>query len=137
MALKYLISSLVPRPATFLRFCVTENGAGLGTRLLNQVRLLESKTNSLYSFCHNFHLPIALDSLPVNLCNSLNSCMSYTVVCSVSLFAIFHTHTHAAVPPVEYWQVLAEQRRLALAETLHENEEVLMLLLWYHEFDQY
>ena len=28
------------------------------------------------------------------------------------------------VPPVEYWQALAEQRRVALAETLKENEEV-------------
>ena len=27
-------------------------------------------------------------------------------------------------PPVEYWQVLAEQRRQALADTLLENEEV-------------
>lgn len=27
-------------------------------------------------------------------------------------------------PPVEYWQILAEQRRQALAEALTENEEV-------------
>ena len=27
-------------------------------------------------------------------------------------------------PPVEYWKSLAEQRRLALAETLKENEEL-------------
>jgi len=30
----------------------------------------------------------------------------------------------AEVPPVQYWQVLAEKRRDALAETLKENEEV-------------
>ena len=27
-------------------------------------------------------------------------------------------------PPEEYWRVLAEQRRLALAETLEENEQL-------------
>ena len=27
-------------------------------------------------------------------------------------------------PPTEYWRVLAEQRRLALAETLEENEQL-------------
>lgn len=34
--------------------------------------------------------------------------------------ALFYSET----PPAEYWQVLAEQRRLALAETLEENEQL-------------
>ena len=33
-------------------------------------------------------------------------------------------------PPVEYWQEMAEQRRLALAQTLQENEQL------YHEIDR-
>ena len=42
-----------------------------------------------------------------------------------SLFIIISIEEH----PVEYWQVLAERRRLALAEALSENEEVLHLQL--------
>lgn len=30
----------------------------------------------------------------------------------------------AETPPKEYWRVLAEQRRLALSETLQENEQL-------------
>ena len=33
-------------------------------------------------------------------------------------------------PPVEYWQVLAEQRRQALADTLEENEEVYKIYVY-------
>ena len=32
--------------------------------------------------------------------------------------------TFAEAPPEEYWHVLAEQRRLALSETLEENEQL-------------
>ena len=31
---------------------------------------------------------------------------------------------YTEVPPMEYWRVLAEKRKDALAETLKENEEV-------------
>ena len=32
-------------------------------------------------------------------------------------------------PPIEYWRILAEQRRVALVEALNENEEVGLLSL--------
>lgn len=31
-------------------------------------------------------------------------------------------------PPLEYWKVLAEKRRVALLDTLRENEQVLKLI---------
>ena len=31
---------------------------------------------------------------------------------------------YVEIPPLEYWKELAEQRRLALVETLDENEQV-------------
>ncbi len=36
----------------------------------------------------------------------------------------YHIVPYAEEPPSEYWQILAEQRRQALAETLKENEEL-------------
>lgn len=36
----------------------------------------------------------------------------------------FTLYVPSEEPPVEYWQILAEQRRQALAEALTENEEV-------------
>ena len=38
--------------------------------------------------------------------------------------------SHIEKPPIEYWQVLAEQRRQALADTLQENEEVKFCALY-------
>ena len=45
---------------------------------------------------------------------------------SLTTCAILYTYMYFPLekPPIEYWQVLAEQRRLALADTLQENEEV-------------
>ncbi len=35
---------------------------------------------------------------------------------------------YAEEPPPEYWKILAESRRLALAETLKENEELYTMV---------
>ena len=40
------------------------------------------------------------------------------------LFRKLYSLLCAEEPPLEYWKVLAEQRRQALADTLLENEEV-------------
>ena len=37
---------------------------------------------------------------------------------------MFNFLSLAVNPPEEYWRVLAEQRRLALVETLEENEQL-------------
>ena len=50
-------------------------------------------------------------------------------LCSCLVFISLSPMYTTEVPPVEYWQVLAEQRRLALAETLKENEEVRITLI--------
>ncbi len=55
------------------------------------------------SVTQNFHLIIVLQRF----------------VCQNSVY-----FSHTEEPPLEYWKVLAEQRRLALSETLKENEDL-------------
>lgn len=43
------------------------------------------------------------------------------------IFVICHNYIYfifLETPPIEYWQKLAEQRRIALLEALTENEQV-------------
>ena len=55
------------------------------------------------------------------------ACCAYSHV----LWTIFNgEHVHADPAPERYWELLAEERRLALQEALEENERVSFFVPW-------